>query len=50
MTAWQWCGLAILLVIIGAIVATYIGPGVKIKRDPNRKNDDWPNITQGGSN
>jgi hypothetical protein len=44
-----WLSLAILLLIIGVFVFAYIRHGVKIKPDRNRKNDDWPSITQGGN-
>jgi hypothetical protein len=48
MTAAQWIGLA-----GGALVASVIAfafrQGTKVKPDPNRKTEDWPRITQGGT-
>ncbi len=51
MTAvFQWLALAVLLLIIGAFAFVYVSHGVKVKPDPNRKHEDWPDITQGGHN
>lgn len=45
----QWLALAILLLIFGAFAFLYVRHGAKVKPDRNRKNEDWPNITGGGS-
>ena len=41
--------LVLLLALMGGLLFLYLRSGSKIKSDPNRKNEDWPNITQGGS-
>jgi hypothetical protein len=38
MPAWQMAGIALVCVIIGAVVATYLKPAAK--PDPKRKNDE----------
>jgi hypothetical protein len=45
----QIVALVLLLGIMGGLLYLFLRKGVKIKPDPNRKNEDWPNITQGGS-
>lgn len=45
----QWVVLVLLAAMIGGLLYLFLRKGVKIKPDPNRKNEDWPNITQGGS-
>ena len=49
MTGSQWIAAAILLLVLGGLLFAFLRHGTKIKRDPNRKTEDWPNITQGGS-
>ena len=41
--------LVLLLAMVGGLLFLFLRSGSKIKPDPNRKNEDWPNITQGGS-
>ena len=41
--------LVLLLALMGGLLFLFLRKGSKIKPDPNRKNEDWPNITQGGS-
>ena len=41
--------LVLLLALMGGLLFLFLRSGSKIKPDPNRKNEDWPNITQGGS-
>jgi hypothetical protein len=45
----QVVALMLLLALMGGLLFLYLRSGSKIKPDPNRKNEDWPNITQGGS-
>jgi hypothetical protein len=42
--------LALLLGVLGGLLYAFLRSGVSIKPDTDRRNDDWPNITQGGSN
>jgi hypothetical protein len=48
MTLHQWLGLACTLAIIGFVVFAF-RKGKSVKPDKNRRTEDWPNITQGGS-
>ena len=41
--------LLLLFAVVGGLLFLFLRSGSKIKPDPNRRNDDWPNITQGGS-
>ena len=41
--------LVLLLAMVGGLLFLFLRSGSNIKPDPNRKNEDWPNITQGGS-
>jgi hypothetical protein len=41
--------LVLLLAMVGGLLFLFLRSGSKIKLDANRKNEDWPNITQGGS-
>ncbi|MCK1400450.1 hypothetical protein IVB45_04085 [Bradyrhizobium sp. 4] len=45
----QLVALALLLALIGGLLFLFLRSGSKIKPDPDRKIEDWPNITQGGS-
>jgi hypothetical protein len=45
----QLAALILLIAIVGGLLFLFLRSGTKIKPDPNRKNEDWPNITQGGS-
>jgi hypothetical protein len=45
----QLVALVLLVAMVGGLLFLFLRSGSKIKPDPNRKNDDWPNITQGGS-
>jgi hypothetical protein len=45
----QVVALALLLVLMGGLLFLFLRSGTKIKPDTNRKTEDWPNITQGGS-
>ena len=45
----QWVAMVLLAAMIGGLLYLFLRKGVKIKPDPNRKSEDWPNITQGGS-
>ena len=45
----QWLALVALLLIIGALAFVFVRHGVKVKRDPNRKTEDWRDISGGGS-
>ena len=45
----QLVALILLLAMVGGLLFLFLRSGRKIKPDPNRKNEDWPNITQGGS-
>jgi hypothetical protein len=45
----QWVALELLIGMVGGLLYLFLRSGTKIKPDPNRKNEDWPNITQGGS-
>jgi len=44
----QLVALVLLLALIGGLLFLFLRSGAKIKPDPNRRNEDWPNITQGG--
>ena len=48
MTGLQWLGLAGCAGFLTFIVFCF-RQGARVKRDDNRKVEDWPNITQGGS-
>jgi hypothetical protein len=41
--------LVLLLGMMGGLLYLFLRSGARIKPDPNRKNEDWPNITPGGS-
>jgi hypothetical protein len=41
--------LMLLIGMVGGLLYAFLRSGSRIKPDPNRKNEDWPNITQGGS-
>ncbi|WP_158267991.1 hypothetical protein [Bradyrhizobium sp. MOS002] len=45
----QLVALALLLALMGGLLFLFLRSGLKIKPDPDRKIEDWPNITQGGS-
>jgi hypothetical protein len=45
----QLVALALLVGMMGGLLYLFLRPGLKIKPDANRKNEDWPNITLGGS-
>jgi len=47
MTPHQWLGLTSVVAIIAVLVLAY-RKSKGVKRDLNRKNEDWPNITLGG--
>jgi hypothetical protein len=47
--ALQLTALALFLGMVGGLLYLFLRSGTKIKPDPNRKNEDWPNITLGGS-
>ena len=41
--------LVLLIGIMGGLLYLFLRKGSKIKPDANRKTEDWPNITLGGS-
>jgi hypothetical protein len=41
--------LILLVAMVGGPLFLFLRSGSKIKPAPNRRNEDWPNITQGGS-
>jgi hypothetical protein len=45
----QMVALVLLLGMMGGLLYLFLRRGVEIKPDANRKNEDWPNITLGGS-
>jgi hypothetical protein len=45
----QLVALVLLLGMMGGLLYLFLRSGSKIKPDANRKNEDWPNITLGGS-
>ena len=45
----QLAALILLIAIVGGLLFLFLRSGTKIKPDTDRKNEDWPNITQGGS-
>jgi hypothetical protein len=45
----QLVALTLLLTMVGGLLFLFLRSGTKIKPDANRKTEDWPNITQGGS-
>ena len=45
----QIVALVLLIWMMGGLLYLFLRQGVKIKPDANRKNEDWPNITLGGS-
>ena len=48
MSLQPWLGLAALVLLVAVIVFCF-RQGLRVKPDKNRKTNDWPNITQGGS-
>jgi hypothetical protein len=48
MSAERWVGVVV-LVLLASFVIFALRQGAKVKPDKNRRNDDWPNITLGGS-
>ena len=48
MSLMSWLGPVLLVGVVAFIVFAF-RQGFKVKPDPNRKTEDWPNITQGGS-
>jgi hypothetical protein len=48
MTLHQWLGVGSLVVVIAVIVFGF-RQGFRVKPDKNRKVQDWPRITQGGT-
>jgi hypothetical protein len=48
MTLHQWLGLASVAAIICVVMLAF-RKSANVKPYLNRKNEDWPNITQGGS-
>jgi hypothetical protein len=45
----QLVALMLLAGMMGGLLYLFLRSGIKIKPDANRKNEDWPNITLGGS-
>ena len=45
----QLVALILLVAMVGGLLFLFLRSGSKIKPDQNRRNEDWPNITQGGS-
>jgi hypothetical protein len=45
----QLVALVLLLGMTGGLLYLFLRRGVAIKPDANRKNEDWSNITLGGS-
>jgi hypothetical protein len=45
----QLVALLLLIGVVGGLLYLFLRSGIKIKPDANRKNEDWPNITLGGS-
>jgi hypothetical protein len=45
----QLVALVLLIGMMGGVLYLFLRSGSKIKPDANRKNEDWPNITLGGS-
>jgi len=45
----QLVALVLLLGLMGGLLYLFLRQGVKIKPDPDRKSEDWRNITLGGS-
>jgi hypothetical protein len=43
-----WIGLAALVLLVAFVVFCF-RQGFRVKPDKNRRTEDWPNITQGGS-
>ena len=41
--------LVLLSGMMGGLLYLFLRSGTKIKPDANRRNEDWPNITLGGS-
>ena len=41
--------LVLLIGMMGGLLYLFLQSGIKIKPDANRKSEDWPNITLGGS-
>jgi hypothetical protein len=45
----QLVALVLLTGMMGGLLYLFLRSGSRIKPDANRKNEDWPNITLGGS-
>jgi hypothetical protein len=45
----QLVALLLLIGVVGGLLYLFLRSGIKIKPDANRKNEDWPNTTLGGS-
>jgi hypothetical protein len=45
----QLVALMLLTGMMGGLLYLFLRSGSRIKPDANRKNEDWPNITLGGS-
>ena len=45
----QLVALVLLLGMMGGLLYLFLRSSSKIKPDADRKNEDWPNITLGGS-
>ena len=45
----QLAALVLLIGMMGGLLYLFLRQGVAIKPDASRKNEDWPNITLGGS-
>jgi hypothetical protein len=48
MTLMQWLGVACVVSIVGFVFFAF-RQGIQVKPDKDRKIEDWPKITQGGS-
>jgi hypothetical protein len=48
MTIYFWLGLGSAVLLLGFIVFAF-RQGMRVKPDKDRKVEDWPRITQGGS-
>ena len=45
----QLVALVLLLGMMGGLLFLFLRSGTRIKPDADRKTEDWPRITQGGS-
>jgi hypothetical protein len=45
----QLVALLLLIGVVGGLLYLFLRSGIKIKPDANRKNEDWPHTTLGGS-